>query len=229
MKSFLSSDRVDKTRFAIPAKVPISGRAPRFVALEDLTMNKLPEFSDRRTLIEKAVELADKVFHASGLADQRVIDPLALAASFRSTVTFDFINANSVSPTDPAWVSAAILREPFAVPQILIERDDSPYRRRFSLVHEIAHLLFEPSSATVVDKRRPYHRPQDDLAYFSERPKEYFADMFAHMFLMPDALFNQFVRIGQTDEEISLRLKVSRLSVHNRRVYHDILSGRFSD
>jgi len=220
--SQMSATVVDRGVAQAPGSVP-------FVNLEELTVGGLPEFADRATLLQSVALLAEAVRLATGQVDKDVIDPLGLAASFRSTLTFGSINQEHLSEHDPEWMSAVILREPGGLPQIAVERSDGPYRRRFSLVHEIAHLLIAAPDALVVDARRPLKRPKGDLDYFNQQPREYFADAFAHMFLMPSYVFDPLVEAGKTDEQISSRLKVSRSTVFNRRQYRDlILAGRTS-
>jgi len=206
--------------------LPITDPGPSpFVELGDLTLGGLPDFPDRLTLLHSVEMLAEAVRLATGQVDKDVIDPLGLAASFRSTVKFGTLNPGHMTPHDPDWVSAVIVREPGGLPEIAIERDDSPYRRRFSLVHEVAHLLTAPPDALVADARRPLKRPDDDLEYFIKFLREYFADAFTHMFLMPSRVFDPLVAAGKSVEEISSRLRVSRLTVRNRNDYRLLMNA----
>lgn len=67
--------------------------------------------------------------------------------------------------------------------------------------------------------RRANARCVDDERYFLEQPEEYFADAFAHHFLMPDEVLKPMVLDAMPVDEIAERLKVSVGSVRLRLRY----------
>jgi len=199
------------------------------IDLSELTLGRLPESNSRREVVQIAADLADRVREATGQARTRTINPLLLAASVTATVLLHAINRDDIPRDSPDWISAAILRKPGAAPQVVLERNDSPQRRRFSLAHEIAHVFTAPVNGFVADERRPARRPEDDMAYFMANRREYFADLFSHFFLLPACEFDPLVDAGMSDEDIAMYMKVSVRTVVNRRMYRAILSGQVAD
>jgi transcriptional regulator with XRE-family HTH domain len=70
-------------------------------------------------------------------------------------------------------ISGAFFRHPRVGFSVLVNLDMTPGRRRFTVIHELAHALFHSD-------RKPYV-----LSFATKDPHERFADIFAGEFLMP--------------------------------------------
>lgn len=70
-------------------------------------------------------------------------------------------------------ISGAFFRHPHVGFSILVNLDMTPGRRRFTVVHELAHALFHSDRERYV------------LSFAAKNPRERFADIFAGEFLMP--------------------------------------------
>ncbi|MFO0680508.1 MAG: XRE family transcriptional regulator [Sandaracinus sp.] len=82
-------------------------------------------------------------------------------------------------PLDNSAISGLTVRHPAAGPCILVNRDEDPYRQRFTLAHELGHVFLDEDEAVVVSFG----------AWRTEDLREVRADTFAANLLVPrDAL-----------------------------------------
>ena len=90
---------------------------------------------------------------------------------------------------DDSWAGLIAKRGPNT--QILVEQSDPPYRKRFSIAHELGHhFLHLVEDGEIVDKRVDMFREkQPTLSEWSpQRLKEVEANWFAAALLMPEEL-----------------------------------------
>ncbi|MDR1187267.1 MAG: ImmA/IrrE family metallo-endopeptidase [Bifidobacteriaceae bacterium] len=179
--------------------------------------------------IRRAMTLADQAWERSGQKSDGRVDPLTLVEADDCKVRVARINSEDMSPTDRGWVSGALRRRPTdTVTQIVLESKDTLGRRRFSLGHEYAHICLyrqrhgTAPEATLAEVRRPNDRDPDDAVYCREKPDEYFADMFSHMFLMPSVVIRGMRRAGLTVDEMATKLKVTLTTMERRLLYLEL-------
>ena len=75
--------------------------------------------------------------------------------------------------------------------QILVEKSDPPYRKRFSIAHELGHhFLHLLNDGQIIDRRVDMFREKQPsvAAPFSQRNREVEANWFAAALLMPEDL-----------------------------------------
>jgi Zn-dependent peptidase ImmA (M78 family) len=88
---------------------------------------------------------------------------------------------------------------------ILINKDDAPVRKRFSMAHELGHFLLHTSSSVFVDRRVRF---RDAASSQGTIPEEIEANSFAADLLMPQAwVLREVARLRQrrfppTDEHL---------------------------
>jgi Zn-dependent peptidase ImmA (M78 family) len=107
----------------------------------------------------------------------------------------------------------ALVKNPGEDPVILLNRDDSPNRRRFTCAHELGHFVrrsVETEEYTTVDLRNP-------LSSAGVDPEEIYANEFAASLLMPEDEVKSLAEAGLDDLEMAIRFKVSREAMQNRR------------
>lgn len=78
--------------------------------------------------------------------------------------------------------------------QILVEQSDPPYRKRFSIAHEIGHhFMHLPNDGEIVDKRVDMFREKLTVAAArsEQRNREIEANWFAAALLMPEELVRE--------------------------------------
>ena len=78
--------------------------------------------------------------------------------------------------------------------QILVEQSDPPYRKRFSIAHELGHhFLHLPNGGEIVDKRVDMFREKQPTAGIrsEQRNREIEANWFAAALLMPEDLVRE--------------------------------------
>ena len=106
---------------------------------------------------------------------------------------------------------------------ILINRDDAPVRKRFSIAHELGHYYLHANSSVFVDRRVRYRDSNSSQGIFRE---EIEANNFAAELLMPEAqVFHETTRLrarrftlGDEEliEELAKRFQVSRQAMEVR-------------
>ncbi len=113
------------------------------------------------------------------------IDPVNLANLLGVTV-------HNAKFADDSW--AGLIAKRGQHTQILVEQSDPPYRKRFSIAHELGHhFLHLLDDGEIVDKRVDMFREkQPTLADWSaQRRREVEANWFAAALLMPEELVRQ--------------------------------------
>ena len=110
------------------------------------------------------------------------VDPVLLANRLGVTV-------NNAKFSDDTW--AALLAKRDNTTRIFVEQSDPPYRKRFSIAHELGHhFLHLLNEGEIVDKRTDMFREKEpDVGSMSEeRMREIQANWFAAALLMPEDL-----------------------------------------
>ena len=98
---------------------------------------------------------------------------------------------------------------------IVVNKNDHPFRRRFTILHEVAHHVLELPSA------HGSHLPSDELERFRSRPpEEVLCDVFAAECLIPwnliQPLTGEFDFTALTIMTLSQQFEASRLCVASR-------------
>lgn len=92
---------------------------------------------------------------------------------------------------------------------ILVNQEDAPVRKRFSIAHELGHFLLHDSSMVFVDRRVRF---RDATSSQGTNPEEIEANSFAAELLMPESwVLREASRLRQrrsalTDEELIVEL-----------------------
>ena len=110
------------------------------------------------------------------------VDPVLLASELGVTI-------NNAKFADDSW--AALIAKRDHTTRILVEQSDPPYRKRFSIAHELGHhFLHLLEDGEIVDKRADMFRQREpDTGSMSEgRLREIQANWFAAALLMPSEL-----------------------------------------
>lgn len=100
---------------------------------------------------------------------------------------------------------------------VLVNQDDPPYRKRFSIAHEIAHHflhLFEDGE--IIDKEADLFRGigVNDFNNISDkRRQEYQSNMFAAALLMPEDILRSEFKKGLSSDELAIIFGVSNESM----------------
>ena len=124
---------------------------------------------------------AEEVLTQHGLYSVPV-DPVLLANRLGVTV-------NNAKFSDDTW--AALVAKRDHTTRIFVEQTDPPYRKRFSIAHELGHhFLHLLKDGEIVDKRADMFREKEpDVESMSEeRIREIQANWFAAALLMPGDL-----------------------------------------
>lgn len=184
----------------MPEEVLLSGEDSQKQRREGEELNRL-----QRTAEDDAMAFLAKVQSPDSGAD--VVDPVALAKSL----------SISVYDADlPEGVSGILRKRPKARPEIYVQRSDHPRRKRFTVAHELGHMVkrqkdenyFDDDIATV-DKR-------DDLATKGVDPGEMYANAFAAALLMPRGVMEVMVDNDFSARHMAAVLSVSLAAVSNR-------------
>lgn len=144
----------------------------------------------------EAKKLANDTLSSSWTIGEFPVDPIAIAYDLGVRV----FSANIGSD-----VSGMLRKEPYQAPEIYLDVNDPPVRRRFSCAHELGHYVRhadEGDELAFVDYRDARSRNGVDL-------EERFANAFAANLLMPeDDVRTQFER-GHTALDLADRYDVS--------------------
>ena len=132
----------------------------------------------------KPVSRSDIEHRAKGVLSQHglyslPIDPVRLANRIGVTV-------NNAKFADDSW--AALIAKRGHTTRIFVEQSDPPYRKRFSIAHELGHhFLHLLEDGEIVDKRTDMFRDREpvDGPMSEDRIKEIQANWFAAALLMP--------------------------------------------
>ncbi len=110
------------------------------------------------------------------------VDPVLLANRLGVTV-------NNAKFSDDSW--SALVAKRNHTTRIFVEQSDPPYRKRFSIAHELGHhFLHLLEDGEIVDKRADMFREKepDMVSISEERFREIQANWFAAALLMPEDL-----------------------------------------
>lgn len=84
-------------------------------------------------------------------------------------------------------------------------------RQRFTIAHEIGHLLLHGDEEVHIDAKRPLGR-RDKVSSQAEDPREIEANQFAAELLMPESFVREFVvKIVEDDPDISVDEAIEKL------------------
>lgn len=122
-------------------------------------------------------KIAEIIRRENGIEPSYFIDITELAKSLGCEV----FEAEFKDPS----VSGLVTRGPKGE-IIKINKDNTEERKRFTIAHELAHVILHQNVATHVDYRKPYSTYDED-----ELRKEVQADMLAAAMLMPKELVKQ--------------------------------------
>lgn len=109
-------------------------------------------------------------------------------------------------------VSGALVKRRGTDPSILLNKEDSKNRKRFTCAHELGHFIRrsdEPEQYEYVDYR-------DQLSSSGTDEEEKFANSFAANLLMPEALVREFHDEGLPAFRMAKRFGVSQEAMHFR-------------
>lgn len=87
----------------------------------------------------------------------------------------------------PAAVSGAIVKQKGRDAQILVQKDDSDNRKRFTIAHELGHFIAHSEDAGANTATFEYVDLRDPQASNGSNPQEIFANQFAAELLMPES------------------------------------------
>ncbi|MBF4459413.1 ImmA/IrrE family metallo-endopeptidase [Pseudoclavibacter sp. VKM Ac-2867] len=107
--------------------------------------------------------------------------------------------------------SGMLVKADSAPPVIYVDNGDGFLRQRFTIAHELGHLVAHRQEAG--DDAVSYV----DFRNSTSNPVEYHANEFAGALLMPEEHFTNLVRAGKSDAELARLFKVSSRAVAVRR------------
>ncbi|MCL2788835.1 MAG: ImmA/IrrE family metallo-endopeptidase [Micrococcales bacterium] len=192
-----------------------------------------PSFPDRFEAIRFIRSLARAARIRSGQVGVPVADPILLARSYMCKVVPGSLNPDGLDDKEPAYVNSVLVKPARSKKAVLVvESQDEEPRQRFSIAHELGHLImvrlapkmsrYRYARELVAVGRRAENRPLDgpfqvsDDEYFHVLPSEYYADLFAHMFLMPTEQIAALVSSCETDGGVDYTLHAPRFGVTPR-------------
>jgi len=156
------------------------------------------------------------------------IDVYKIATNLKIGVYGGDIN-QGITEQDPNWVSGAIQKKANELyPSILLEERDPEPRKLFTLAHELGHYLqwkgdFSDEQLLGLCFENARHPNDGDST-----PKEYFANTFAHMLLMPGFEFVRCISSGMEVKQMMEHFGVSEATIKRRMSYLDIASQTFT-
>ena len=149
--------------------------------------------------------LAQEISKDAKLNDDEpgAVDVIKLASYFECDVeTVDF---------DPPTVSAKIERRDSGRCIIQVAKDDSGNRQRFSIAHEVSHLVLHEDGEFIEYRKRLTDYDDPNLLY-----KEVQANMLASALLMPKVLVTRAWQATHDIDDIAEIFSVSRSAVYFR-------------
>jgi Zn-dependent peptidase ImmA (M78 family) len=102
-------------------------------------------------------------------------------------------------------VSGMLVKESGRDPRILLNREDSPNRARFTCAHELGHYLRRAGN----DDKFEYVDYRGPLSGAGQDPEEVFANQFAAALLMPEDEVRDRLDQGASVGELAWQFKVS--------------------
>lgn len=156
-----------------------------------------------------AKHAADSVIENWGDGDKFPIDPYKIAAN----MGVDVFTAQL-----PGDTSGLLQKLPGQRPQIYVDIDDSPRRRRFTASHELGHytqrLLEDPH--TIDDATLAFLDERAELASRGDDQREIFANNFAANLLMPATAVRMLRHAGMGVAQLADFFDVSAISMEYR-------------
>lgn len=108
-------------------------------------------------------------------------------------------------------LSGMVHRRPDGSGVIGVNSYHSPMRQRFTIAHEIGHLLLHGDEEVHIDEKLPLGR-RDELSSQAKDPREIEANQFAAELLMPESLVRDVVgQIVEDDPKISVDEAIEKL------------------
>jgi len=156
----------------------------------------------REDVMDRYSGIIEALYRDAGIAN-RVPAPLDEIAKFLGYAVYGFI----VTPENEN-VSGAVLYE---TNTILINPNESTKRRRFTLAHEIGHIVLNHgNNARTIDMR-------NDILAPAKESKEWDANEFAAELLMPAEEFKQIWDVFRSDDMLASYFLTSHASVAVRK------------
>ena len=131
-------------------------------------------------------------------------------------------------------LSGMVHRRPDGSGVIGVNSSHSPTRQRFSIAHEIGHLLLHSNEEVHIDEKRPLGR-RDELSSQAVDASEIEANQFAAELLMPESLVHESVNnlanddpdtsVEEAIEELARTFGVSQLAMTHRLTNLRIISS----
>ena len=159
---------------------------------------------NRETAEREAEQLIDSEWSGRGLP----VDPVYIARRLGAEV-YEMALQDEVD---------AMLKyfEDGAAPSIFVRADSAPVRQRFSIAHEVGHLILnqrlDPSGD--LTKSDVFYRNPDSQT--AKKPEEMFANQFGAALLMPRRFVRTLVNDGKSDIVMANDFKVSLQSMTHR-------------
>lgn len=156
-----------------------------------------------RTLIDSksaARSLRREVWNIGGKV-RFPVDPYVMAARLGIKVREGQLDADT----------AGYILKKNGVVTVMLNQNDAPNRKRFTLAHELGHFVQRRDDPEIgfVDRR-------DELAFSGRDPHEIWANRFAAELLMPAAVLKKWWATGDSVEEIRRKLNVSQQALAYR-------------
>jgi len=123
-----------------------------------------------------------------------------------------------ITTFDDSKISGAVMKEEDGQPEILVNKKDPPTRIRFSIAHELGHIIHNEQNKQFV-----YLDYRNQLASNGTDPHELFANQFAACLLMPKkdvgAAFN-FLKLSELAQyfgvsEQAIKFRLLNLNIMN--------------
>lgn len=115
-----------------------------------------------------------------------------------------------------------------------VNSEHSKTRQRFTIAHELGHLLLHADEEFHIDEKRPLAR-RDEVSSQATDPREIEANQFAAELLMPDALVRDSVEalveddpevtVEEAIEELARTYRVSTLAMTHRLTNLKVISS----
>lgn len=169
-------------------------------------MNQMQERLSHERVAEirrEAESAAGQVLDAFWDPDKYPVDPVAIARAYGAEVHFADLPEDYEGLFRPAAMAGEHL------PQIWVDTDTGPQRRRFSVAHELGHLV-EDGEKAQIDRRR------SKVTSLGSDPHEVYANAFAAELLMPEFAVKQLFKLGASLSGMASFFGVSAIAMENR-------------
>lgn len=156
----------------------------------------------RSAIKHRAKLTAEGLLDAYWDEDSYPVDPFAISTELGAVV----FEANLGDD-----VSGMCRRVEGQPPEIYVAEGENERRQRFTVAHELGHLMeFQNSSAAFVDRKR------DAISRTGTDPNELFANEFAANLLMPAVAVRSLRRRGMSTVELAQFFDVSPIAMEHR-------------